>query len=348
MYFVHRGEHSKMPQFSILDQQSGHLLKSGRPARNYLNTILPILSYDITWPKISIVTPSYNQGQFLETTIRSVLLQNYPNLEYIIIDGGSTDDSLDIIKRYEANLTYWVSEPDSGQTNALNKGFAHATGDFLCWINSDDYFLEGSFEAFAETAMKHPDTDWFIGRIEVVDECGNMLEKVAPRYNSAGDWYNFVATRQFDTELQQPATFFSRRAWMAVGELDESLKYVMDFDYWGRLAYSGYRPVTIDFDIAGFRVHQQSKTSEGLLPFWFEEIKVVDKWLKICTGTERKHLMQCKRFLLYGCIKLWLIRQLSKLFGYKKIDELVTRYCRFKKWLSNLICCKKCYGKRVL
>lgn len=303
------------------------------PEKSKLPSLLPSTT---VWPRICVVTPSFNQAPYLEKTILSVLSQDYPNIEYIIIDGGSTDGSVDIIKRYEDKLAYWVSEPDNGQTHALNKGFARATGDFFCWINSDDYFLDGAFKAFAETALQYPDADWFIGRIEEVDEFEVPIKNVSPRYNSQQEWYAFVATRQFDVELQQPATFFSRRAWLAAGVLDESLRYVMDFDYWGRLAYLGYRPVFIDFDISAFRVHGNSKTGEGLLPFWKEEIKVVDKWLAICTAPERKHLLKCRRFLQYGCIKLWFIQQLSIFLGHNLVDGLVTKYCNFKKRLRNL------------
>lgn len=292
------------------------------------------------WPKISVVTPSYNQGSFLEQTIRSVLLQNYPNLEYIIIDGGSTDSSLEIIKKYSPYFSYWISEPDRGQTHALNKGFSHATGDFLCWLNSDDLFLNGAFTAFAEAVIQNSEANWFMGRIEVIDEYGNSLKKVSPSYKNEQGWYSFVATRQFGTELQQPATFFSRRAWVAAGELDESLRYVMDFDYWGRLAYLGFRPNLVNYDIAGFRIHGESKTGEGLLPFWLEEIKVIDKWLKVCSGYERRQLLQCKRFLKYGCMKLRLIRNLSNFYGDKEVDKFVTTYCDFKKKISNYLCKK--------
>src|SRR5437660_10608827 len=110
----------------------------------------------LTLPRISIVTPSFNQGPFLERTIRSVLDENYPDLEYIIIDGGSTDESVDIIKRYARHLAYWVSEPDAGQSNAINKGLRRATGTILAWLNSDDCYLPGVFQTIVETARAHP------------------------------------------------------------------------------------------------------------------------------------------------------------------------------------------------
>lgn len=120
-------------------------------------------------PKISIVTPSYNQGEFIEETIRSVLLQGYPNLEYIIVDGGSTDNTVDIIKKYDDYISYWVSEPDNGQSHALNKGFSKATGDLIGWQNSDDYYSREAFKRVAEASKIYQDTDIFYGQVEILD-----------------------------------------------------------------------------------------------------------------------------------------------------------------------------------
>ena len=125
------------------------------PVKPVINT--DSLSSDIEMlPKISIITPSYNQGQFLEICIQSVLNQKYPKLEYIIIDGASTDESVDIIKKYAGNLAYWISAPDEGQSDAINKGFAHSTGDVIAWLNSDDFYLDGAFEAIAKAYQENP------------------------------------------------------------------------------------------------------------------------------------------------------------------------------------------------
>lgn len=121
-------------------------------------------------PKISIVTPSFNQGKYLEKTILSVLEQDYPNLEYIIIDGGSTDNSVEIIKKYEKHLAYWVSEPDRGQSHAINKGFGHATGEILGWLNSDDYYAPGAPQAIAEAFLANPDVGAIVGAGEFLFE----------------------------------------------------------------------------------------------------------------------------------------------------------------------------------
>ena len=127
------------------------------------------------YPKISIITPSYNQGQFLEQTILSILSQDYPNLEYIIMDGGSSDNSVEIIRKHEDNLTYWVSEPDKGQSDAINKGFQRATGDILTWLNSDDYYLPGTLHTVAEYFTQHPDVECIYGDLQVVASNGDLL-----------------------------------------------------------------------------------------------------------------------------------------------------------------------------
>src|SRR5437870_11920580 len=132
------------------------------------------------YPLISIVTPSYNQAEYLEKTILSVLSQNYPNLEYINVDGGSTDKSVEIIKKYEKFLKYWVTESDQGQTNALNKGFKHATGDLLTWLNSDDYYMHGALHKVAGTAMAKPQAHVFVGTGQIIDQMGNVLHYKEP------------------------------------------------------------------------------------------------------------------------------------------------------------------------
>src|SRR5437899_9101981 len=128
-----------------------------------------------SYPKISVVTPSYNQGSYLERTIRSVINTEYPNIEYIVIDGGSTDNSLDIIKKYEKYLKYWVSEQDRGQSNAINKGFSHATGDLWTWLSSDDYYMPGALWTIATMAIANPEASVFVGSGRIIDETGKVI-----------------------------------------------------------------------------------------------------------------------------------------------------------------------------
>ena len=147
-------------------------------------------------PRISVVTPSFNQGEFLEATLRSVITQGYPELEYVVIDGGSTDDSVSIIERYEADLAYWVSEPDQGHAHALNKGFAKTTGEIMCWINSSDLYYPWTLETVAEIFSQLPQVDWIMGMSSIFDVCGrprvvasasgvNVYDVLAGHYRSA-------------------------------------------------------------------------------------------------------------------------------------------------------------------
>lgn len=261
--------------------------------------IAPSFYAEKDWPKISIVTPSFNQGQFLEETIRSVLLQGYPNLEYIIIDGGSTDESVAIIKKYEPWLTYWSSEPDRGQTHALNKGFDRISGDWLAWINSDDYYQPGAFFRLACAAEDNPGVEWIVGSTVIVDSLYREQNLLVPRYPGGG-WTNFVCVRQSGIDLPQPSSFWSRAAWLATGRLNETFHYAMDHEYWVRLARSGFYPLCLKEELAVFRRHEEAKTSEGVLPFWREEVRVIKHYLPEATPFENKALLDCKDFLEKG------------------------------------------------
>lgn len=189
-----------------------------------------VMSDGKPWPKISIVTPNYNFGQFIENTIRSVLLQGYPNLEYIIIDAASTDNSVEIIKKYEKWLTYWVSETDSGQSQAINKGFAKATGEILAWLNSDDRYLPATLKIVAQSAMAHPNAGAFAGRAQRINLKGKvLLEKEVPglSFEEILNWHQYLA---------QSSCFFRRKVWQQCGPLDETLHFQMDFDLWLKIA----------------------------------------------------------------------------------------------------------------
>ncbi len=187
-----------------------------------------------TWPRISIVTPSYNQGNFLEKTVRSVLLQNYPNLEYIIIDGGSTDNSVEIIKKYEPWLTYWVSEKDRGQSHAINKGFERATGELYGWVNSDDFLAEGTLFKIVEQYSTDETIGAIYGQGHIVDERMSFLRDtslVVPTEHNLFYWFE-----ENGSEFMQPSCFFTRIAWEKCGPLCENLHFAMDLDLWLKIS----------------------------------------------------------------------------------------------------------------
>jgi len=180
------------------------------------------------YPKISIVTPSYNQGEFIEETILSVINQNYPNLEYIIIDGGSTDSTVEIIKKYEKHITYWVSEKDNGQTDAINKGFKKATGEIYGWLNSDDLLEKGALFKVAEFFNENPEAQVVYGNFRYIDKEGNIVKNVRETGFHKFLWvygYNYIP---------QPSTFWRSELFHRVGGLDETYQCAMDAHLWMR------------------------------------------------------------------------------------------------------------------
>lgn len=213
-----------------------------------------------SFPRISIITPSYNQVQFLERTILSVINQDYPNLEYIIIDGDSTDGSVEIIKKYEKHLTYWVSEKDLGQSNAINKGLKIATGDWVAWQNSDDIFYPGTFDSLANAAKKNNQSSLIIGNMNMIDEQGdviNDLKYVTPTYDSLLA-EGMVLTNQ--------AAFWRRSIHEKIGYLKEDLHYGFDFEWFLRILQHG-RATHVNKTWGGLRMHSQTKTSQFQMLF---------------------------------------------------------------------------------
>lgn len=226
-------------------------------------------------PLISVVTPSFNQARFLEETILSVLNQDYPRIEYIIIDGDSTDGSVDIIRKYEDRLTYWVSEPDRGQSHAINKGMLRTTGEILAYINSDDYYLPGAFAAVAEEYMREP-FDLIAGACRCVDEQGKTLSVVKGTPTTLLD---FLDLRQHQRSyFLQPELFWSRKVFRSCGEFSEGLYRVFDYDYWVRAMSAGFGIRHIDKQLTCFRRHSQQKTADPVGGIK-EEIKVVHRWI---------------------------------------------------------------------
>jgi glycosyltransferase involved in cell wall biosynthesis len=204
-------------------------------------------------PKISIITPSFNQGRFLEETIMSVLNQNYPNLEYIIIDGGSTDNSVEIIKKYEKYLAYWVSEKDRGQSHAVNKGLARSTGDIIGWLNSDDTYLPGTLLTVDEMFQHYRDFDVIFGDQVLTDEQGGFLRI---RHEIPYSYHRLL----YHMYQSQPATFLRRSVIERVGGLEETLCYSMDYEFFMRIGrYCSVRHVPRLF--ATYRLHPSGKSA---------------------------------------------------------------------------------------
>lgn len=207
-----------------------------------------------TWPRISIITPSFNQAAFLERTLCSVLDQNYPNLEYIVIDGGSTDGSVDIIKRYEDRLAYWVSESDRGQSHALNKGFAMATGEIVGWLNSDDLYCPQALYRVAHAYLSSSEYDVWHGGIFIMADEMTVVDATWPM--PADPKYTFWV----GLDVHQMALFWKRELMYRIGQLDEGLHFAMDHDFILRLLLNG-KFCRLRHHLGIFRIHEDAKTS---------------------------------------------------------------------------------------
>jgi glycosyltransferase involved in cell wall biosynthesis len=214
-----------------------------------------ILNKDPSWPKISIVTPSYNQAKFLERTILSVLNQNYPNLEYIVIDGGSTDGSVEIIERYEKYLAYWVSEKDNGQSDALNKGFSKATGYIIGWQNSDDIYLPSAFYKIAQLFGMNHHTDIIYGnRLDINEKDRIIGESRFTRFSVIVYWYDGML-------LSNQSAFWKKSLFSKIGMLDTRFHAVMDYEFFLRAGLKKSRFKHVPYYFGAIRRHSASKTS---------------------------------------------------------------------------------------
>jgi glycosyltransferase involved in cell wall biosynthesis len=222
---------------------------------------------DLTLPLVSIVTPSFNQARYLESTIRSVLDQDYPNLEYIIVDGGSSDGSEAIIRRFSDRLAWWVSEKDRGQTDAINKGFAHAKGEILAWLNSDDTYQPHAITEAVAFLRDQPQVGLVYGNANFIDENGAVIG----RFPAAQTDYRRL--RQGYVHIPQQASFWRADLWRRVGPLDPSFYFAMDYDLWVRLA--ALAPLQYTPRLwANFRLHRQGKTIAADALCWDEMLKV--------------------------------------------------------------------------
>ena len=218
-------------------------------------------------PRVSIVTPSFNQAQYIESTIQSVLVQDYPQIEYLIVDGSSTDDTVDIIKKYQGQLAWWVSEKDQGQTDAINKGFARASGDILAWINSDDTYEPGAVRLAANYLMEHPEVGMVYGDCNFINAEGRVIGRFASAQT------NYRMLRQGYVHIPQQTMFFRGELWRQVGPLDPSFYFAMDYDLWTRIsARTGIKYIPQTW--ANFRLHTTGKTIVADDRCWPEMIRV--------------------------------------------------------------------------
>lgn len=305
---------------------------------------LPSLMPDgSAWPKISIVTPSYNQAQYLEDTIRSVLLQGYPNLEYIIIDGGSTDGSIEIIKKYEQWLTYWVSEKDQGQTHAIKKGIDKATGRIQNWLNSDDILLSGSLLALAEAYRKNNKTRAiFCGHSQVIDIDGKVISQHITKYFEPDT--KPLPNAPDIIEGCQASVFFTKEAWDSVRGINLSLNFTMDVDLSYRWYAEGIPFIIINEFLAAYRKHGFTKTHNG----WKESTRFKHRFyygmLNRLSKAERiKYLPRIQKMMFYFYVgSVWptdpfLTRLQKIIFGIINFPKCLVQPYQIKRLVKLLL-----------
>lgn len=223
-------------------------------------------------PLVSIVTPSYNQGKFVEQTIQSVLAQDYPNIEYIIMDGGSTDDTLSIIRKYQDKISKWASEPDGGQSNAINKGWRMARGDILAWLNSDDMYPPGAVSSAVSALLKIPAVGMVFGDSYLIDAQGKFISRYSSK-NKNG----YRKGMPVEHDIPQPAVFIRKRALQEVGFLNEDLNYCMDYELYMRIA-KRFDIIYTPQVLAQMRIYMGTKTSQNTFINMQEKIEVLKRY----------------------------------------------------------------------
>lgn len=239
-------------------EQERHLSWDDYPVPDNLPSVI---INDPSLPLVSIVTPSYNQGCFIRETIESVLTQDYPNIEYWVIDGGSTDETVSIVREYEYDPRFhWISEKDKGQSDAINKGVNRSRGDIVAWINSDDYYTPNAIKSLVPKFISNPSVGLVFGDIQQIDQQGKSLGKIVCQTSQP---QRMLSKLVIPT---QPSCFFRMSAWKSVGMLNSNLHYVMDFDIILKIM-SNYSFSYVPSTIAMFRVHGESKTSTAAVKF---------------------------------------------------------------------------------
>lgn len=243
-------------------------------------------------PKLSIITPSLNQGRFIERTILSVLDQGYENLEYVIVDGGSNDETVEVIRRYEDQLAWWVSEPDDGQTHAINKGIAGTSGDIVAYINSDDYYLPGAIDKALET-LERSGATWVAGASKEVDEHDQPV--------GIGEWWPSMPSECEDLVhgrhwwmltpwcVPQPSSFWRREVFEELGTFRTDMHFAFDAEFMLRLAYADYLPELVPQPLSARVDHGESKHAD-MIPFYWEMDRFPALFRPMLTAPERRRL----------------------------------------------------------
>ncbi len=235
--------------------------KSGWPWTTESDSISDRKPDGTEWPKISIITPSYNQGEFIEETIRSVLLQNYPNLEYIIIDGGSSDNTINVIKKYEKWITFWVSETDFGQSEAINKGFNRATGELVNWICSDDLLCINSLNRFIANYYSE-NNRLYIGKCLLADREGKIIGATTSSISNFEELVDIKGRWRKNDSIAQQATLYPLRKIREIEGVRTDNHYSMDYELWGDLLLKGTQITNIPLEIGIFRWYEGQKTAD--------------------------------------------------------------------------------------
>jgi len=236
--------------------------------------------YPLNLPVITIVTPSLNQGDFIEKTITSVLSQGYPHLEYIVIDGGSTDRTIEVLSRHSEKIK-WRSQKDNGQTEAINIGMGMANGDIITYLNADDILLPGSLRIVGEIFTKHRNVQWLTGRCMIINDKGDNIRPSISLYKNLLLQLRSYHALLVTNYIAQPATFLRRSLMEKCGIFDEELRYVMDYEYWLRL-WKTEPPMILDQELAGFRIHSNAKTTSAghLSQYINEEERIIARYTK--------------------------------------------------------------------